>query len=164
VFERVRREVPLDVIGMESERSGGLGEISHDELPRFMCRYRFVFNPIRYTSLGLAICEAMSLGMPIIGLATTEMVTAVENHVNGYVHTDVAMLIERMRHLLSHPDEAHRLSRHAYEMGRTRFGIRRFTQDWDRVLRYVTQRRTGGFLKQEPWASDETGASIEARA
>ena len=35
--------------------------------------YRFFFNPIRYTSLGLAVCEAMMIGMPIIGLATTEM-------------------------------------------------------------------------------------------
>jgi NAD(P)-dependent dehydrogenase (short-subunit alcohol dehydrogenase family) len=29
-------------------------------------------KPVRYTSLGLAVCEAMMLGLPIIGLATTE--------------------------------------------------------------------------------------------
>lgn len=173
VFERVRKDVPLDVVGMESEQSGGLGEISHDDLPAFMSRYRFVFNPIRYTSLGLAICEAMSLGIPIVGLATTEMVTAVTNHVNGYVNTDVTVLIERMRHLLSHPDEAHRLSRQAYEIGRTRFGIGRFTQDWDHVLRAVARRgRPGprggeqdGECEHKSWTSEEADdASIVAGA
>ena len=34
--------------------------------------YRFFFNPIRYTSLGLAVFEAMMVGLPIVGLATTE--------------------------------------------------------------------------------------------
>jgi NAD(P)-dependent dehydrogenase (short-subunit alcohol dehydrogenase family) len=78
VFERARREIPLDLVGMGWEPAGGLREVRHAELPAFAARYRFFFNPIRYTSLGLAGCEAMMLGMPIIGLATTEMVTAVE--------------------------------------------------------------------------------------
>ena len=59
--------------------------------------YRFVFNPIRYTSLGLAVLEAMMIGIPIVGLATTEMVTVVENGVSGYLDTNVDNLIERCR-------------------------------------------------------------------
>jgi hypothetical protein len=161
VFERVRREIPLDLIGMESERSGGLGEVSHDELPRFMCRYRFVFNPIRYTSLGLAVCEAMSLGIPVVGLATTEMVTAVTNDVNGYVDTDVNALIQRMRHLLAHPEEAARLSERARETGRTRFGIKRFSADWDRTLRAVVHQhataRSATWKLNEPVAATMAG-------
>ncbi|MDQ4077194.1 MAG: glycosyltransferase family 1 protein, partial [Chloroflexota bacterium] len=85
VFTRVREEIPLDLVGMKSEELGGLGEVRHDQLPAFEARYRFFFNPIRYTSLGLAVCEAMMVGMPIIGLATTEMVTVVENDVSGYI-------------------------------------------------------------------------------
>ena len=73
VFERARREVPLDLVGMASEELGGLGEVPPAELPRFAARYRFLFNPIRYTSLGLAVCEAMTVGLPVVGLATTEM-------------------------------------------------------------------------------------------
>ncbi|MGH9197701.1 MAG: glycosyltransferase [Acidimicrobiia bacterium] len=140
VFERVRRAVPLDLIGMESEDSGGLGEIAHDELPGFMCRYRFLFNPIRYTSLGLAVCEAMTLGIPIIGLATTEMVTVMTNHVNGYVDTNVDALIERMRDLLAHPEHARRLSEPARAAAQARFGISRFTKDWDTLLTEASQR------------------------
>lgn len=162
VFERIRREVPLDLIGMESEDSGGFGEIAHNDLPGFMCRYRFVFNPIRYTSLGLAICEAMTLGVPIVGLATTEMVTAVTNDVNGYIDTDVTVLIERMRHLLARPEEAHRLSERARERGRARFGIGRFTEDWDRTFRMVAQTYAGTQRESERSIANETGAAAAA--
>jgi hypothetical protein len=130
VFDWLRTQVPLDLVGMESEAAGGLGEVNHDELPRLMCRYRFIFNPIRYTSLGLAVCEAMSLGVPIVGLATTEMVTTVENDVSGYVDTDLRRLVGRMRVLLSDRDEATRLGEGARRTARARFNIERFTRDW----------------------------------
>ena len=135
VFERARREVALDLIGMGSEALGGLGEVSHRELPAFAARYRFLFNPIRYTSLGLAVCEAMSLGMPVVALATTEYATAIENGVSGYVDTRVDVLIECMHALLRDPKEAHRLGEGASRRARERFGIERFAADWDRVLR-----------------------------
>src|SRR5579884_461515 len=143
VFERVRADVPLDLVGMESEAAGGLGEISHDELPAFMCRYRFVFNPIRYTSLGLAVCEAMILGIPIVGLATTEMATAVESGVSGYVDTDVERLIDHMRRLLADREEARRLGAGARRTALRRFGIDRFVQDWDRAFTDVAGRHRG---------------------
>jgi hypothetical protein len=64
VFERVREHVPIDLIGMDTLKIGGLGEILHPQLPSFISQYRFFFNPIRYTSLGLAVLEAMMTGMP----------------------------------------------------------------------------------------------------
>ena len=70
VLARVRARVPVDLVGMGARDAGGLGEVSHRDLPAFEARYRVFFNPIRYTSLGLAVCEAMMIGMPIVGLAT----------------------------------------------------------------------------------------------
>ncbi|SMB80316.1 glycosyltransferase family 4 protein [Deinococcus hopiensis] len=140
VFEQVRAEVPLDLVGIKAEEMGGLGSIPLAELPAFAAPYRFFFNPIRYTSLGLAVCEAMMLGMPILGLATTEMATAVQNGVNGYVDTDVRKLVERMNHLLNDPDEARRLSEGARAVARERFSIGRFARDWDVALREVAGR------------------------
>jgi glycosyltransferase involved in cell wall biosynthesis len=157
VFQRVRSSVPLDLIGMESERSGGLGEVGHEELPGFMCRYRFIFNPIRYTSLGLAVCEAMTLGIPVVGLATTEMVTAVTNDVNGYVDTDVDVLIDRMRDLLAHPEHARRLSERARTIARGRFGIGRFTKDWHCVLTEAVQHAE--VRRTDSWTPHEMGAT-----
>lgn len=134
VFEQVRTQVPLDLIGMGSKELGGLGEIGHDELPAFMSHYRFFFNPIRYTSLGLAVCEAMMLGMPIIGLATTEMVRTVENGVSGYVDTNLEVLIERMQELLMDQTMARRLSAGAQRFARDRFAIDRFAKEWDNLF------------------------------
>lgn len=131
VFERVRSEIPLDLVGLGSEAAGGLGEIGHDELPRLMARYRFFFNPIRYTSLGLAVCEAMSVGMPVVALATTEMATVVENGVSGYADTRVDVLVERMRRLLDDPSEAARLGAGAGRTARRRFDMQRFVRDWN---------------------------------
>ncbi|HSK10595.1 MAG TPA: glycosyltransferase family 4 protein [Vicinamibacterales bacterium] len=141
IFERVRREVPLDLVGMGSREAGGLGEIGHEDLPAFMARYRFFFNPIRYTSLGLAVCEAMMLGLPIVGLATTEMAVVVENDVSGYVDTEPTRLIERMHGLLADASLARRLGEGARRVARDRFDIRRFARDWDAVLRQVAGRR-----------------------
>lgn len=138
IFEKVRQEVPLDIIGMGSSQLGGLGSHSHRELLELEGHYRFVFNPIRYTSLGLAICEAMMVGMPIIGLATTEMVTAVENGVSGYVDTDVNRLVEHMHHLLADPAEARRLGEGARRQALKRFNIQRFVSDWNDAFLSVT--------------------------
>jgi glycosyltransferase involved in cell wall biosynthesis len=145
IFVRVREEVPLDLIGMQSEGLGGIGEVRYDQLPAFEARYRFFFNPIRYTSLGLAVCEAMMVGMPIIGLATTEMVTVIENDVSGYTDTDVRKLVERMHMLLNNPAEAHRLSRGARRAAQERFNIERFIRDWHATFALVTG-RSGGMV------------------
>lgn len=134
VFERVRGEVPLDLAGMASAELGGLGDLPLHQLHARLGAYRFFFNPIRYTSLGLAVCEAMMIGLPILGLATTEMATAVQNGVNGYVDTDPARLVRHMRRLLADPDEARALSEGARRIAYARFGIRRFAEDWSRVF------------------------------
>ncbi len=141
VFERARREVPLDLAGIGSEGIGGLGEVGHAELPRLAVNYRFFFNPIRYTSLGLAVCEAMTLGLPIVGLATTEMSIAVENGVSGFVDTSAGRLIERMRELLADRRLARRLGEGARRFARERFDIRRFARDWDAAIRDAAGRR-----------------------
>lgn len=138
VFQRMRERVPLDLVGMESKELGGLGEIPLGDLAQFSAQYRFFFNPIRYTSLGLAVCEAMMVGLPIIGLATTEMVTAVENGRSGWVETNEDALADHMLRLLDDHDEAARLSKGAREVAETRFSIDRFGRDWDRVLRSVS--------------------------
>jgi glycosyl transferase family 1 len=137
VFERARQDVPLDLVGMFAEELGGLGEVAPPELAAFVARYRFFFHPIRYTSLGLAACEAMMLGMPVVALATTEMSTVVENGVSGWIDTDVARLIGHMKDLLGDPAEARRLGEGARKVARERFSVERFAADWDRALREV---------------------------
>ncbi len=149
IFEQVRAEIPLDIYGINSEEVGGFGSIGLDELPYRVSRYRFFFNPIRYTSLGLAILEAMSYGMPIIGLATTELSTVVENGVSGYIDTRVDRLVECMKFLLAYPSEARKLSEGARKYAQDRFNIRRFGQDWTDAIEWVIARQTERELVHE---------------
>jgi glycosyltransferase involved in cell wall biosynthesis len=137
VFDSVRREIPLDLVGMGWREAGGIGEVEPPNMPAFESRYRFFFNPIRYTSLGLAVCEAMMVGMPIIGLATTEMAMTVENGVSGYTDTNVNRLVERMRDLLEDPVEARRLGQGAHRRALERFHIGRFSRDWGEAFKLV---------------------------
>lgn len=143
IFEKVRTRIPLDLVGMGSEELGGLGSLTHDELFEVERKYRFVFNPIRYSSLALSICEAMMVGLPIIGLATTELVTVVQNGLSGYVDTDVERLVEYMERLLAHPGLAQRLGQGARLEAMRRFNIQRFASDWDETFACVTGTAAG---------------------
>jgi glycosyltransferase involved in cell wall biosynthesis len=122
---------------MGSELFDGLGEVSPPKLAAFEARYRFLFNPIRYTSLGLAVCEAMMLGMPIVGLATTEMATAIQNGVTGFVDTRIDRLIDAMRMLIADPAEARRLGQNARRYAQERFALARFVDDWNQTFQEV---------------------------
>lgn len=130
IYQAVSLQVPLTLVGMGSERIGGEGEVSNAALPEFMADYRFFFNPIRYTSLGLAVIEAMMVGLPIIGLATTELVTVIRNGENGWLDTNPARLVEVMKHLLTDPGEARRWGEAARRTAQERFNIERFVADW----------------------------------
>ena len=107
---------------------------SMPELAGTMARYRFFFNPIRYTSLGLAVVEAMTAGLPIVALATTELPTVIRNEVNGYIDTRPRRLVDVMKWLLEDPDTARRWGAAARETALSRFGMPRFIAEWDAVL------------------------------
>jgi hypothetical protein len=141
IFHKVRNEVPIDIIGMGSHEVGGLGEINNTEVASFISQYRFFFNPIRYTSLGLSVCEAMMVGVPVVGLASTEMPITVVNDVSGYIHTDVDFLISKMKHLLDDPQKAKQLGDGAKSVALSKFGIERFKNDWLETFNAVLKSR-----------------------
>ena len=138
VFAVAREQVPLDLVGMGAEEAGGLGEVLHAQLPAFVADYRFFFNPIRYTSLGLAVIEAMMLGVPVVALATTEMATVIENGRSGFADTNVDALVDHMRELLRDPALARALGEQGRQRAIERFNIGRFVADWNAALADVT--------------------------
>lgn len=141
VFDDVAAQVPVDLAGMNGERyERWLGDVRLAELHRRLPEYRAFFNPIRYTSLGLAVCEAMALGLPVVGLATTEMASAVQNGVSGWVETDPRRLAGHLRRLLHDHDEAAELSAGARKTAQERFGIDRFVAEWTEVLQQAAGR------------------------
>ncbi|QCU49372.1 glycosyltransferase family 4 protein [Burkholderia pseudomallei] len=137
LFETVRHLVPVDLVGMGSAQAGGIGEVPNPELPAFLSHYRFFFNPIRYTSLGLAVVEAMTIGLPIVALATTEMAQLVRTGHNGVADTRIDVLVDAMRTLIRDPRLAAEWGAAARRDALERFGIERFARDWDDALRAV---------------------------
>lgn len=153
IFQKVSKIIPLDLVGMGTANIG-LGEVLHPDLPSFIGKYRFFFNPIRWTSLGLAICEAMMLGIPVVGLATTELSAAIKNEESGFIHTDVDYLVDKMKKMLDDKDLAVNVGSAGRQLALERFNIKRFTREWKSLfeeLRENSQSAGMGDQKVEQW-------------
>jgi hypothetical protein len=137
LFLQARQQVALDAAGMQTEQFGGLGDIPYRHLHQRMADYRFLYSPMRYTSLPLAVIEAMTIGMPVVALATTELPSVIEQGVHGYLSCDPQALVGHMRALLDDPALARRLGANARELARERFGLERFVRDWNAAFARV---------------------------
>ncbi|MGE0133796.1 MAG: glycosyltransferase [Dehalococcoidia bacterium] len=144
VFDRVAARVPVDLVGMNAADRGGMEGLGRRALFNLEVRYRCFFYPVRYTSLGLAVIEAMMLGLPVVGLATTELATVIQSGRSGYVDTDVDRLTGHVRRLVHNPAEAARLGTRARTAARDRFSIERFAEEWTAVLEDVASRPRAG--------------------
>jgi glycosyltransferase involved in cell wall biosynthesis len=122
--------VPLELVGMGSEALGGHGEAGQHELPQLLAEHRFFFHPVRHTSLGLAVIEAMMAGLPVVGVAATELSTVIASGHNGYIDTRLDRLVAVMQQLLREPRLARAWGEAGQRTARERFAIDRFVGDW----------------------------------
>jgi glycosyltransferase involved in cell wall biosynthesis len=125
--------VPIDLFGMDAEALGGVDDVPQHRLHDEMARRRVYLHPIRWTSLGLSLIEAMHLGMPVVALATTEAPEAVPAAA-GVLSTSVERLADAARGFLADADRAREAGVAAREAALQRFGLRRFLDDWDDLL------------------------------
>jgi hypothetical protein len=145
-----REQSPLDIAGMQTEAFGGLGDIPYRHLHRRMAQYRFLFSPMRYTSLPLAVIEALTIGMPVIALATTEVPSVIQHGETGLISNDLDELLDGMRMLLAQPDEAARIGANARRMALERFGLARFGADWNAAFEMALGLRPSEHAAQTP--------------
>jgi glycosyltransferase involved in cell wall biosynthesis len=135
---------PLDVYGMglaglrERLALGPDRLCTHDDPPQAamhaaVARRRAYLHLCRWTSLGLSLIEAMTIGLPVVAVATTEAVAAVPPDA-GVLATDVDTLVEAARWLVDEPDEARRMGARARQVALARYGLDRFLADCDRLL------------------------------
>ena len=125
----------VDVFGMDAAALGG-DDVPQHRLHDEMARRRLYLHPIRWTSLGLSLIEAMHLGMPVVALATTEAPDAVPPAA-GVLSTRVDRLAQGARDLLADPDRAREAGLAARAAALERFGLQRFLDDWDDLLEAV---------------------------
>jgi glycosyltransferase involved in cell wall biosynthesis len=142
---RLGASVPLDLFGMGSAGLAGaegirsVADLSQDRLHDEMARRRLYLHPVRWTSLGLSLLEAMQLGMPVVALATTEVVEAVPPEA-GVLSTRVEVLADAARRLVADPEQARLLGKAARAAAIARYGLDRFLRDWDALLAEVRAR------------------------
>jgi len=139
IFERARTAVALDLIGMQSEALGGLGEIPNRQVASRMAEYRYFFTPIRYASLGLSLVQAMLCRLPVVGFAATELASVIENGRNGYVDTREARWLEAARALQEDAALAAVWGSAARATALERFGMERFIHEWTAALGAVLE-------------------------
>jgi hypothetical protein len=129
--------VPIDLFGMDAEALGGVDDVPQHRLHDEMARRRVYLHPIRWTSLGLSLIEAMHLGMPVVALATTEAPEAVPAAA-GVLSTSVERLADAARGFLADAERAREAGVAAREAALQRFGLQRFLDDWDDLLEEVS--------------------------
>ncbi|KAB8195196.1 glycosyltransferase [Nonomuraea phyllanthi] len=138
LLPRFAERVPLDVFGMKVD---GLPYGTFEDLPQHvmhaeLARRRAYLHPYRWTSLGLALIEAMTLGLPVVALAATEAIEAVPPEA-GVLSTRVDVLADALHAFVADPESAAQAGKAARAAALARYGLDRFLTDWDRVLTEV---------------------------
>ncbi|MFL5827981.1 MAG: glycosyltransferase [Thermoleophilaceae bacterium] len=136
LLARLAEDVPMDVFGMDADAIGGIDDVRQEDLHGEMARRRVYLHPIRWTSLGLSLIEAMQLGMPVVALATTEVPEAVPAEA-GVVSTRVEVLRDALRRFARDEDAARETGERARGAALERYGLSRFLADWDDLLEEV---------------------------
>ena len=141
---------PVDVFGMAASdyvtRLGHPLVTGHDDLETQdqmhtqLGRRRVYLHPMRWTSLGLSLIEAMHLAVPVLAVAATEVTEAVPADA-GVVSTDIGRLAAAFRMYLHEPEAAAEAGRRGRAAALNRYGLQRFLTDWDRLLGSVVSGR-----------------------
>jgi hypothetical protein len=150
---RFAQAAPLDLFGIDAEALGGRGDVPQQRMHDELSRRRVYLHPIRWTSLGLSLLEAMHLGMPVVALATTEAIEAVPPEA-GAISTRVERLAAALRHFVHEPEHARAAGEIARAAALRRYGLTRFLADWDALLAQVVaeHRRPRPLRRPDPAA------------
>jgi glycosyltransferase involved in cell wall biosynthesis len=136
LLARLNGTVRLDLFGMDAGALGGVENPPQVRLHQEMARRRVYLHPIRWTSLGLSLLEAMHLGMPVVALATTEAPEAVPRDA-GVLSTNVETLRAALRGFIVDPERARAAGEAARAAALERYGLERFLRDWDALIEEV---------------------------
>jgi glycosyltransferase involved in cell wall biosynthesis len=141
LVDELARSVPVDHFGnADGPPSPGvhlMGELRQSTMHVELGRRRVYFHPYRWTSLGLALLEAMQVGLPVVALAATAAIDAVPPAA-GVLSTDPRRLRDAVQDFVREPDAARAAGMAARNYALDRFGLDRFSRDWDQLLKEVT--------------------------
>jgi glycosyltransferase involved in cell wall biosynthesis len=137
--------VPVDVYGMQVDglpqelpafASGQHADLPQHELHARMADHRAYLHTYRWTSLGLSLLEAMTLGSPVLVLAATAAPAAVPTSA-GVVSSDIDELSAAAARLVDDHEQAAAMGAEARAHALKHFSLNRFLSDWDQLLEGV---------------------------
>ena len=138
---------PVDVYGFGTEEVTqpggdaevvGHGDVAHEAMLDELAERRVYVHLCRWTSLGLSLIEAMHLGMPVVGLATTEAPEALAGS-GAFLSNDPRRLSTMVAALCRDADLAREHARRNRAHALEHFGLARFCGQWERLLQEVTR-------------------------
>jgi len=141
---KIAEQVPVSVYGMATDRLAdhiptglaGVDDLSQAELHERMADHFAYLHPYRWTSLGLSLIEAMTLGLPVLAIGATAAYEAVPPGA-GLVSANPDRLAERALRWRADPAEARATGAAGRAHAVQCFGLARFLDDWDRLLKEV---------------------------
>ncbi|MBJ7598725.1 MAG: glycosyl transferase [Candidatus Nephthysia bennettiae] len=134
LLPELSRTMPVDVFGIATDN-----DLPQWRLHQELARRRAYVHPYRWTSLGLALIEAMQIGLPVVALATTEVPEAVPPAA-GFVSNNLETLHRGLRRLAADRALAREMGCAAREHALRRYGLARFLDDWQSLLEEVVDR------------------------
>lgn len=165
LLPRLASAAPVDLFGAGAGAVAGvtgIDDLPQDRLHVEMARRRAYLHPVRWTSLGLSLLEAMHLGMPIVALATTEVAAAVPAEA-GVVSNRLDDLEAAIRRFVADPDDAREAGAAARRAALSRYGLARFLADWDDVLAAAASSHRSGPAPPRRRADQPAGAGAGGR-
>jgi len=143
----IAKQVDVEVYGMGMaeliSHAPQLTGLVHENLRQStmhleLAKHRAYLHPYRWTSLGLALIEAMTIGQPVLALSTTEAPDAVPAAA-GVVSNDLDVLVQTAHRWMRDPAEARERGAAARQHALQRYGLQRFLDDWDATLKEVAR-------------------------
>lgn len=139
IYQEVASQVPITLYGFNSERFGGFGQLSNDKLQMEFAKHRVYFNSTRASSVPMAMLEAMSIGMPIVSTATTELPDIIKDGANGFISSDTNVLAEKLKLLINDIGLAKKLGQKAQKTIKDNFSIKRFIKEWNNLFKLISK-------------------------
>ena len=122
----------------QQAREAGLGSKvrfigSRSDIPSILKGSDLFVFPSRWDGLGIAVLEAMAVGLPVVACAAGGVPEIIRNGENGILvpPDDPAALADGIRGLLKEPESARRLIAPALETVESRFDARRMVQSYE---------------------------------
>ena len=110
-----------------------------DDMPATLSALTLFVSAARSEPFGLAIVEAMAVGLPIVATASEGAVEIIDDGVTGKLVPvdDPEALAQAIEDLLDDPRERARLGHNASRAARERFSLKRMANDTEQIYREV---------------------------